>query len=415
MSSDQAVVSARVAEAQQRAEARLRHDRDLLRPLGWALIAVVVAGAATQQPSPGLGATGVAVTLFTAGYAASTATVIGNRFPTRPAWVQVAVVVTMAVCGVALSWLQPRGVTGLAAGAAAWMAIARLQPSTGAAVAVATGAGGAVAATRSGSPAAVVATVLLTALMGLIAYMLRQGRDANARTEVLLAQLADARDAEARAAVVAERGRIAAELHDVLAHALSGAALQLQGARLLAEREGVSAPLDDAIARAARLVADGLVNAKQAVQALRGAGISSVAQLERLVEDCRRDFRLDVTLHVRGAPHVLAPEPALALYRGVEEALTNAARHAPGAVTDVSLTYLPDRTDVQVDTVAQSPDLRVRDPGPFDLAAPAGHGGGNGLAGMRERVERLGGTMDAGPVDGGWRVVLAVPNSEEDP
>ena len=75
---------------------------------------------------------------------------------------------------------------------------------------------------------------------------------------------------QARAAAVAERGRIASELHDVLAHSLSGAAIQLQGARKLAEREEAAAELRAALDRASRLVRDGLADARQAVGALRG-------------------------------------------------------------------------------------------------------------------------------------------------
>ncbi|WP_270889787.1 helix-turn-helix transcriptional regulator [Pedococcus sp. 5OH_020] len=329
MSSDQAVISVRVAQAQERAEERLRHQRDLLRPLGWAVIAVVVAGVLTQQPGPGRSATGIAITVATLAYAAATAAAISNRFLARSDAIRVAIVVGMALAGVTLSWLQPRGASDVAAGAAAWMAVTRLRVEVGIAITVGVGIAGAAAAGRTGSPSTVLAVLLLTGLLALVAYMVRQGRDSQAHTEVLLAELADARDAQAQAAVVAERSKIAAELHDVLAHALSGAALQLQGARMLAEQQDAGPVLTEAIQRAAHLVADGLVNAREAVGALRGAGISPVAQLERLVDDCRRDLKLDATLHVQGAPHPLPPAPALALYRGVEEALTNAARYPP--------------------------------------------------------------------------------------
>src|SRR5205807_4352525 len=97
-----------------------------------------------------------------------------------------------------------------------------------------------------------------SALLGMIAYFLKQAREGQDRTELLLAALEDARDDQTRAAAIAERGRIAGELHDVLAHALSGAALQLQGARVLAERGAAEESLRNAIERAADLVKDGL-------------------------------------------------------------------------------------------------------------------------------------------------------------
>ena len=114
---------------------------------------------------------------------------------------QIAVLVTMATAGVTLSWLQPRGATDLAGGAAAWMAITRLPLNVGVPVAAATGLAQALVAARTGSPSNVVAVLLLTALLGLVAFPLRQSRESQDSTEVLLAQLADARDEQAAAAV----------------------------------------------------------------------------------------------------------------------------------------------------------------------------------------------------------------------
>jgi signal transduction histidine kinase len=408
MSITQTAVSSRVAEAQQRAEERLRRQRDVLRPLGWAVIGVVVSSVATQRPTPGPTESGAVLAAATAVFAATTTVAVSDRFVSRSRHFQVTVLATMAAAGVALSWLQPRGATDLAAGAAAWMAIIRLPLPAGVTVAAGAGLLQAVAAARTGSPGAVVAVLLLTALLGVVAYLMRQSRESQAGTELLLAQLADARDAQADAAVVAERGRIAGELHDVLAHTLSGAALQLQGARLLAERQDASPALTEAITGASRLVADGLINARQAVQTFRGTTLPSLAQLDQLVLDCRRDLQLDVTFRIEGTPRDLPPEPALALYRGVQEALTNSARHAPGAETQVLLTYGPDNTTVQVNNSRSRAD---GDAARVPPAALAGLGGGNGLTGLRERLEGVGGSIEAGPTDGGWRVRLTVPTT----
>ena len=86
---------------------------------------------------------------------------------------------------------------------------------------------------------------------------LRAGRESQIRAELLLAQLQDARAGEAAAAALAERSRIAGELHDVLAHSLSGLAIQLQGTRKLADREGVSTGLRATIERSAELTKAG--------------------------------------------------------------------------------------------------------------------------------------------------------------
>jgi signal transduction histidine kinase len=402
MSLDQAAPTDRVAEAQRRADARLRQQRDTLRPLGWALVAVVVASTATQQPAPGVTGTRLAVTVAVAVYVVATMAAVGDQFPHRSPSVQLAVVASMAAAGVVLSGLQPRGATDLAGGAAAWIAVTRLPLATGTAVAAAIGLGLAAVAARTGSIAGVLAVLLLTALLALVAYLMRESRESQTRTELLLAELADARDAQAEAAVAVERSRIAAELHDVLAHSLSGAALQLQGARLLAARGRAGSSLTEAIDRASQLVADGLVNARHAVAALRGTELPSLAQLDQLVEGFRRDLQLEIRLEVEGTARPLPPEVGLALYRGVEEALTNVARHANGAATRVRLTYQPDRTTVDVDNRHPPPGR--------ELSGALGHlGGGNGLAGLRDRIEHAGGHLDAGPTENGWHVGLAVP------
>jgi signal transduction histidine kinase len=172
-----------------------------------------------------------------------------------------------------------------------------------------------------------------------MAYFLKPARESQDQTEVLLAQLADAREEQMRAAAIAERGRIASELHDVLAHSLSGAAIQLQGARMLADREQAPPPMRGAIDRASELVKDGLANARQAVGALRGEELPGVAQLEPLIESFRDDLQVDLTLRIEGSARPLPADASLALYRGAQEALTNVARYAPGATTSVVLRY----------------------------------------------------------------------------
>ena len=148
----------------------------------------------------------------------------------------------MGAAGVAIAGLQLKGATGVAAGVAVFFAITRLPFRAGVALAGAvTVALGVVTAIAGSSSSAVAAEVLVTVLLGVVAQFLKQSRESQDQTELLLAELEDARDEQARAAAIAERGRIAGELHDVLAHSLSGAAIQLQGARKLADREHASA------------------------------------------------------------------------------------------------------------------------------------------------------------------------------
>jgi signal transduction histidine kinase len=109
----------------------------------------------------------------------------------------------------------------------------------------------------------------------------------------------------------------------------------------------------------------------------------------------------EVTLTVNGSARPLPPEASLALYRGAQEAFTNIARYAPGATTTVLLHYGNDHTSLTIEDRLTKP--------PSDGAGLTDVGGGNGLAGMRERLERAGGRMQAGPTETGWRVELEVP------
>ena len=397
--------SRRVAAARSRARERLHRQRDTLRPLGWALIVAVVASAIAGHPAPGSQGNAFGVTLALCAFAGTLTLAIRRGFTERGyAW-QGAVVMVMGASGVALAALQPRGATGLAAGASVWMSVARLPLPLG--VALAAGVTVALdftAALSGSSSAAVLAATLLCALLGLVAYFMQQARAGQDRTELLLAQLEDAREEQLQAAAIAERGRIATELHDVLAHSLSGAAIQLQGARMLAEREQASTQIRAAIDRAGELVKDGLANARQAVGALRGEELPSVTQLESLIKTFRDDMHVDVTLRIEGSARTLPAEASLALYRGAQEALTNVARYAPGATANVVLRYDSDRTTLSVEDRIPTP-ASVRPSG----SELKGVGGGRGLAGMRERLQRAGGSMRAGPIDSGWRVELDVP------
>ncbi len=390
--------SDRVADARSRAQDRLRRQRETLRPLGVAIMVAVVAGSLGAHPAPAFHGRGLAIAISLIVYCGTLAAAIRNRFMTLPVSAQAAAIAVMAAAGIALLGLQPKAATGAAGAAAVWMAVVRIPGAAGWALGgAATGGLAIAAALAGGSAAGVLATTLLCALLGLVAYFIRQARDGEERTEVLMAQLEDARDEQARAAAVAERGRIASELHDVLAHSLSGAAIQLQGARKLAERERSEPAMQAAIDRASELVKDGLANARQAVGALRGDDLPTVNQLPALVNSYRTDMNIDVELTIAGEARPLPPDASLALYRGAQEALTNVARYAPGATTCVELRYEDGRTTLRVENDAGS-----------GLGLP-GVGGGRGLDGMRERIERVGGSAQTGPTEVGWQVELEVP------
>jgi signal transduction histidine kinase len=153
----------------------------------------------------------------------------------------------------------------------------------------------------------------------------------------------------------------------------------------------------------------GLADARQAVSALRGEQLPTLTQLSTLVEDFRRDTGTDATLRVDGTSRPLPAEASLALFRCAQEALTNITRYAPGAASAVTVSYQPDRSVV---TIEDHVCPAGADPGPAPAPRPgllAGAGGGHGLAAMRERAQRAGGTARAGPTAGGWLVELEVP------
>jgi signal transduction histidine kinase len=216
------------------------------------------------------------------------------------------------------------------------------------------------------------------------------------QTELALARAQTATEEHARAAALAERARIARELHDVLAHSLAGLSLNLQGARLMLVRDGASPDAVAQIERAQKLASEGLAEARKAVAALR----EDAVPVERTIADLLAAYRLDsgarADLRVEGEPRELPPAVGTALIRAVQEALANTRKHAPQAEVDVTLGYAAGSVEL---TVADRQGRRPPD-------APAA---GYGLRGMGERVALLDGRLDSGPGEDGWRIHLTVP------
>jgi signal transduction histidine kinase len=225
-----------------------------------------------------------------------------------------------------------------------------------------------------------------------------QLRQEHARTLTLLAELEAARDAQTQAAALQERGRIAREMHDVLAHSLSGLSLQLQATRAVAQREGIGPAVMEPLERAADLARNGVEEAKAVVGALRGsAGGGTTRGLDDLPTLVER-FPGDATLEVIGQPRPIDVAVGHAVYRAVQESLTNAARYAPGSPVRVVMQWKPEHLQAIID-----------DDGPGDRPVVRGQGSGEGLRGMRERVAAIGGELSARPWREGWRTEVVVP------
>ncbi|GAB3205266.1 Signal transduction histidine kinase [Marinactinospora thermotolerans DSM 45154] len=199
-----------------------------------------------------------------------------------------------------------------------------------------------------------------------------------------------------------ERARIARDMHDSLGHELSLIALRagaLQVAPDLSERHRTAA---GELRESAAVATDRL---RQIIGVLRDdseqvptepADDSVTALVERA-----RDSGLEVALTSTGTPEVLAPMADRAVYRVVQEALTNAARHAPGSAVEVRVDHRPGEVVVEVgdDGARGGPSLGAS-------------GGRHGLIGLGERVRLAGGTFRAGPRDeGGWAVEARIPVS----
>ncbi|MFE7316512.1 sensor histidine kinase [Streptomyces sp. NPDC057555] len=376
----------------------------------WGVMVLTVASVLQGPPHPGVAGERLVVSLAMAGCLVSLASAALARATGKSEVTTAAVPLLLGASGNVLAFLQQTSIMMVPVSTAVAMLFARLRPHLAVLLAAPLTVAIAVITVYVGPSRFAFQTsascVLLCVALGTANVFARQARLRHDQTELLLAELKDAREAEARAAAVAERTRIARELHDILAQSLSALSVQLEGARKLAERDQVDPALRQLVVRSGELTREGLSEARRAVAALRGDDVPMVDQLTALVGRCRRDLALPITLSVTGQPRTLTPEAHLALYRGAQEALTNTARYAAGSPTAMVLRYTPQATTLTVSDqgrAAGADDTGV--PAPPDEAWT---GGGNGLRGMRERIERVGGRTHAGPVGQGWTVEMEI-------
>jgi signal transduction histidine kinase len=214
---------------------------------------------------------------------------------------------------------------------------------------------------------------------------------------------------EQRAVALAERQRLAREMHDVLAHSLSGLMLQLEGARMLAKDNPADPRLPEIIERAHHLGRTGLDEARRAIGMLRDDDLPGPEQLGTLVDQFQRDSGIPCEFAVRGPAHELDSEARLAVYRVAQEALTNVRKHAHPQRVDVKLVYAADHTCLTVEDFGANGTPDPIENSAVKNSAVKNSGGGYGLTGMRERAELLGGSLTATSTGIGFRVELQVP------
>ena len=394
-------VAAAIAESRERAV----RSNARLRPVLWIMLVITLISAIHAHPGPGLDGKRLWITVVLVGVCLLLALNAADLWPLGRPVPRVAYPLLLGGFGLAHELLAPTNMSSLPTTACVFMACLMLPTRLGAAIGGVLTGGLMLAGliVPGGSVWLAGVEFVFCAVLGLTAFSMRQAGENQARAEILLAQLEDAREAEAKAVAMAERTRIARELHDVLAQSLSGLAIQLEAARRMARREEVGEQLQGVLDRAGGLVKEGLDDARRAVGALRGSPAPVLDRLPELVERFQADHHVDVRLRVEGTPRDLSAEAGLALYRGAQEALTNVSRYARGTQSTVTLCYGPAGVVLTVVDLGKA----AEDAG---YSGPP-KGSGMGLIGMRERLAQVGGSTQAGPSEegDGWTVRMEVP------
>jgi signal transduction histidine kinase len=252
----------------------------------------------------------------------------------------------------------------------------------------------------------------------LIAATLSLGRNRRSyrvqaeQAAALLEQYERLRAEQRRADVLDERTRIAREIHDVLAHSLGALGIQIQAAKaVLTDHRDIDRAVE-VLSTAQRMAADGLTETGRAVHALRVDSLPLGDELAAVVDTHRQRYQVPVTFETVGAAQPLPPDASLALLRTAQEALVNAAKHAPEEQIEVRLDY--GQGDVRLSVVNRLNGARAVTNGPSSAGGYGLTGMRERLPGMRERLRLLNGTLLAGPRDGEWAVTAELPLASVD-
>jgi signal transduction histidine kinase len=370
-----------------------------MRRLGPPLFAVVALVVFTSGRNPGLAGRDMGTAVAVAGFALGGLGALRASY--RRAAVRVIFAVMLLASSAALMRLQPDGpgLAGLLAG------LVLLPPRVPDRFPIAASIAGAaclaalVVAVSHDSPAsALLGVIAIAGFPGMILLARRLGQ-ANHQAERLLIELEASRAAQAEAAALAERQRLAREMHDVLAHSLSGLMLQLEGARMLTADDPSDPRLPGIIERAHHLGKSGLDEARRAIGMLRDDALPGPERLASLAADFQEVSGVPCQFTVSGQAYDLSSQARLTVYRVAQEALTNITKHSAPQRVEMHLGYEPLRTRLTIEDFA----LNGEPP------RASGDGQGYGLTGMRERAELLGGELTTAKTRGGFRVELRVP------
>ena len=254
-------------------------------------------------------------------------------------------------------------------------------------------------------PASLVGTYASFGMAWLIGDNLRVRRAYTAELEQRAVTLEREREDRAELAVAQERGRIARELHDVVAHHISVMVVQTAAARRICDKEPDTAR--EALAAVEEAGRTALAEMRRMLEVLRTetAGMGpqpGLGDLDRLAEKVR-DAGLPVEVAVSGSARPLPAGMELAAYRIIQEALTNVVKHAGRASAGVAVRYAEDTLDIEVSDDGRGAAAPL-------LNREEEDDGGHGLVGMQERVALYGGKLETGPLfPGGYRVHASFP------
>jgi signal transduction histidine kinase len=382
------------------------------------------------------------------GLAWATAIAFGGPVsPAGPGWTAVRYLAAGAACAsVMFRWRFPVAMLGVAAGSVAlfsalaghlgsrhggFLGLIPVTLAVYAVVATSTrrvalaAVGAAVAALEvgafvaaGGSDGTIVISAPALAAVGWLAA--ENARSRRAYVQGAVERAAEREREQARRTGAAERVRIARELHDVVAHAMSIIAVRSGVARMVLDvrpeeaREalGIIESTSRQALQEMRLLVGVLRDAEAGDVAADRGPAPGLASLPELVTHIG-EAGVSVGVRVEGEPRPLSLGVDLSAYRIVQEALTNVVRHAAPATAELTLSYRPGEVVIQVTDNGRTP-LRIPAPAaaPAPAPAPSPAGAGHGIAGMRERVAVYGGKLVAEPTAAGFRVLARIPTEQ---
>ncbi|HTW98560.1 MAG TPA: histidine kinase, partial [Acidimicrobiales bacterium] len=344
------------------------------------LLVLITLAAFKVRPRPGLTGRGLVISIALGGFIAGLLLARATMSRTSGTWALPALAAgcfaLLVTSSVVLMTVQPNGPGSVGVLLGVLFVARRLPGRIGVPVSCLTFVVLAVVAGTTGEGTGVASLALIGGFVGMM-FLANRLAEANEKAEQLLLELEQSRAAEARSAGLAERQRLAREMHDILAHSLSGLLLQLEGARMLAAADPGDPRLPPVIERAHHLARGGLDEARRAIATLRDDDLPGPERLAELAAQFEENHGIPCCFTVSGEERPLDPQVRLALYRVAQEALTNVTKHASPERVELRLVYEPAATRLVVEDFGVG--VGDGDLAGAPLGGDVGEGGGYGL------------------------------------